>query len=59
MGHWEDFWYETTQSIEKGGLKKEFDAQLKKMDGQDKHRYKDTRERWRYALDKVISKGKK
>ena len=55
MGHWEDFWYETHQSLEKKGLKKEFDAQLDKMRYQDKHRYKDTRDRWEYALSKVIT----
>ena len=37
MGHYEDFWYEITESIEREGLKKEFDAQLKKMNNQDKH----------------------
>jgi len=58
MGHYEDFWYEITESIEKEGLKKQFDAQLKKMRDQDKHRYTEPRERWRYAYDKV-SKQKK
>ena len=56
MGHYEDFWHEITESVEKNGLRKEFNAQFKKMNGQDKHKYKDTRDRWRYALDKVISK---
>ena len=36
------------------GLKKEFDAQLKKMESQDKHKYKDSRGRWDYAHHKVI-----
>tara|TARA_R100000008_G_C3536087_1_gene142081 strand:+ start:556 stop:735 length:180 start_codon:yes stop_codon:yes gene_type:complete len=58
MGHWEDFWYHITESIEKKGLKKEFDAQLEKMDTQDKHRYKDTRSRWEYAYNKVIKNKK-
>tara|TARA_R110001592_G_scaffold219428_2_gene473571 strand:- start:1118 stop:1312 length:195 start_codon:yes stop_codon:yes gene_type:complete len=53
MGHYEDFWYEITESINNRGLKKEFDAQLKKMDSQDKHRYKDVRDRWSYAHEKV------
>ena len=53
MGHWEDFWYETHQKIENLGLQKEFDAQLKKMESQDKHRYKDSRGRWDYAYHKV------
>ena len=32
MGHWEDFWWNITESIKNKGLKKEFDDQLKKMD---------------------------
>ena len=54
MGHYEDFWYDITESINSKGLKKEFDAQLSKMDGQEKHRYKDTRDRWSYAHSKVM-----
>ena len=29
------------------------------MDGQEKHRYRDTRDRWSYALDKVKKNMKK
>jgi hypothetical protein len=54
MGHYEDFWYEITDSINDKGLRKEFDAQLKKMNNQDKHQYKDTRARWSYAHSKVM-----
>ena len=53
MGQWEDFWWETHYELEKLGLKKEFDAQLEKMNYQDKHKYKDARARWSYALDKI------
>jgi len=53
MGHYEDFWYDITESINSKGLKKEFDAQLNKMNHQDKHRYKDVRDRWSYAHEKV------
>ena len=53
MGIWEDFWWDTHYALQNEGLKEAFDAQLKKMDGQEKHRYKDTRSRWSYALDKV------
>ena len=49
MGHQEDFWYEITESINNRGLKEEFDTQLKKMQYQDKHRYKNTRDKWDYA----------
>jgi hypothetical protein len=54
MGHYEDFWYDITESINSKGLKKEFDAQLEKMSHQDKHKYKDTRDRWTYAHNKVL-----
>ena len=50
MGHYEDFWWNITEEINKVGLKKEFDAQLKKMESQDKHKFKDSRARWDYAF---------
>ena len=53
MGHYEDIFWEITESINKKGLKKEFDAQLEKMKHQDKHKYKETRDRFQYAHDKV------
>ena len=49
----EDFWWDTHNELVKLGLQKKFDKQIKKMKTQDKHRYKDTREQWAYALDKV------
>ena len=55
---WEDFWWDITAEIKELGLKKEFDAQLKKMNGQEKHRYKDTRDRWSYGLEKVKERMK-
>ena len=58
MGHWEDFWWDTTQELKELGLEKDFNKQLKKMDTQTKHRYKDTRTRWEYALSKVLKKNK-
>ena len=53
MGHYEDFWWEITESINNKGLKKEFDKQLEKMRTQDKHKYKDTKDMWEYAFAKV------
>ena len=53
MGHYEDFWWEITESIDKLGLKKEFDAQLNKMRSQDKHKYKTACESWEYALRRI------
>ena len=49
----EDFWWDTYNELAELGLQKKFDKQIKKMKTQDKHRYKDTREQWTYALDKV------
>ena len=34
MGHWEDFWWETTKEIKDLGLQKQFDKQLEKMSNQ-------------------------
>ena len=59
MGHYEDFWWDVTTDIQDKGLKKEFDAQLEKMSSQDKHRYKDSRERWSYAHIKVLKLSEK
>ncbi len=54
MGHYEDLWYEITESIEREGLRRQFNAQLKKMRSQEKHQYKEVRARWQYAHDKVL-----
>ena len=51
---WEDLWWDINIEITELKLKKKFDAQLAKMDGQEKHRYRDTRDRWSYARDKVV-----
>ena len=51
---YEDFWWEIDADITKLGLRKKFDAQLKKMKHQDKHKYKDTRDLWEYAYNKVL-----
>ena len=59
MGHYEDLWYDIHESLERHGLQKEFDAQLEKMNSQDKHRYKDSRSRWSYAHEKVMKQIKK
>ena len=45
------------EEIQKG-LRKEFDAQLEKMSMQDKHRFKDTRDKWQYAYNKVTKTKK-
>ena len=53
MGHYEDLFWEITESVNRMGIRKEFDAQLAKMQTQDKHRYKETKQRWDYAYQKV------
>ena len=49
----EDFWWDTHNELKKLGLQKKFDKQVKKMSTQDKHQYKDARQVWEYALNKV------
>ena len=50
---YEDFWWDTHNEIKELGLQKQFDEQIKKMNTQDHHKYKDTRDQWAYALNKV------
>jgi len=59
MGHWEDFWWDTHKQLEELGLRKKFDEQLEKMRSQGKHQYMESKERWRYALDKVVKANDK
>ena len=49
----EDFWWDTHNELQELGLQKQFDKQIEKMKKQDKHRYKDTKEIWEYALKKI------
>ena len=49
----EDFWWDTHNELKKLGLQKKFDKQIKKMQTQEKHKYKDTRQKREYALKKV------
>ena len=41
------------KEVAKRGLLKKFDKQVKKMDTQEKHKYKEVHEIWEYALNKV------
>ena len=59
MGHYEDLFYEITESVDRLGIRKEFDAQLEKMRYQDKHKYRETRDRWDYAYQKVVKAHEK
>ena len=49
----EDFWWFTHNELQELGLQKKFDKQLEKMKTQEKHKYKDTKQMWEYALSKV------
>ena len=49
----EDFWWEAHNELKELGLQRKFDKQLAKMKNQEKHRYKDTKQMWEYALTKV------
>ncbi len=53
MGHYEDLFYEITESVNRMGMKKEFNAQLEKMRSQDEHKYKEVRDRWSIAHQKI------
>ena len=50
----EDFWWEAHKTLTELKLQRKFDKQLKKMNSQDKHQYKDARSKWEYALSKVV-----
>ena len=54
MGHYEDTFYEVYETINKHGLRKEYDEQIQKMTTQDKHRYKEVKDRMEYACKKVV-----
>ena len=41
------------EEVEKKGLRRKFDKQVKKMETQEKHKYKEVHEVWEYALNKV------
>ena len=41
------------KEVEKKGLRKKFDKQVKKMDTQEKHKYKEGHEVWEYALKRI------
>jgi len=59
MGHWEDLYHEIHKDLEKYGLQKEYNTQLEKMNHQDKHQYTESRDRMRYAYDKVFGEYQK
>ena len=53
MGFSEDYIYDIFNELEKKSLKDSFYKQLKKMEWQDKHKYKPPKEKYEYAYKKV------
>ena len=51
--HTEDVMYEIHTAVTENKLWDAFNAQLKKMRAQNKHKYKTSSERWEYAFNKV------
>ncbi len=49
----EDTLMEIYLEIEKKGLRKKFDKQMKKMSTQEKHRWKSITEKYEYALMRI------
>jgi len=49
----EDMLFEIHKEVEKKGLMKKFDKQLRKMSNQKKHNNKTACEKWEYALNKI------
>ena len=49
----EDFWWDTHKELQELGLQKKFDKQIKKMETQEKHKYKEVHEVWEYALKRI------
>ena len=58
MGHCEDTIFLIYEELENKNLKKQFYKQLKKMNWQEKHKYKSPRQKYEYAHDKVIKEYK-
>ena len=49
----EDTMYRIYKEVEEKKLRRKFDKQVKKMETQEKHKYKTVCEVWEYALNRV------
>ena len=49
----EDTMYHIYTEVEKKGLRKKFDKQIKKMETQEKHQHKEVCEMWEYAFNRI------
>ena len=52
----EDTMYEIHTALTESKLWSKFNAQLKKMNTQEKHKWKSSVERWEYALKRIKKK---
>ena len=52
----EDIMYAIHTELTQSGLWDKFNKQIKKMDKQEKHKYKEVCERWEYALRRIKEK---
>ena len=52
----EDTMYEIYTEVTESKLWDKFNTQLKKMDKQEKHKWKSSVERWEYALKRIKEK---
>lgn len=50
----EDRFYHIHSVVTEYELEDKFQAQLKRMKWQERHKYKDVLEQWEYALDKLL-----
>ena len=55
---YEDLYWDIHYEMEELKLQKQFNAQLKLMETQDHHRYKETQDKWKYASNKVKNQNK-
>ena len=56
MTAYEDTLMEVYLEVDKRGIKDKFEKQCKKMDSQEKHKYKTIAEKWEYALNRILEK---
>ena len=53
----EDTMYRIYTEVDKLGIRPQFEAQIRKMDKQEKHKWKNVCETWEYAFNKVSNKN--
>ncbi len=56
MSAYEDTLMEVYLEVNKKGIRDEFEKQCKKMESQEKHKFKTVAEKWEYALKRILEK---